>query len=27
MPTLKKKPWFQKDNGWDEYDLSKFGFI
>ncbi len=26
MFTLKKKPWFQKDNGWDEYDLSKFGF-
>ena len=27
IPTFKKKPWFQKDNGWDEYDLSKFGFI
>ena len=21
MPTLIKKPWFKKDNGWDEYDL------
>ena len=25
IPMLIKKGWFTKDNGWDEYDLSKFG--